>query len=135
MAEGSFGSRQVGTTGHEILNREGKIVAWTMDGLWAAIIVGLLNGLDRRPVPDASPPMTSGDDTEATAREAIGHLAHNGLAVRWELPGEPSEAVAELVESCLADGKVGETVGELGCRYVMKRLADDWLGISGIETG
>ena len=31
-------------------------------------------------------------DMEDTAREAISHLAFHGLRIRWDIPGEPSEA-------------------------------------------
>ena len=35
--------RRVGTTGHEILNPGGEVVAWTVDEHWAALIAALLN--------------------------------------------------------------------------------------------
>jgi hypothetical protein len=38
-----YTARASGSTGQEILNPDGEIVAWTVDGWWAAIIVGLLN--------------------------------------------------------------------------------------------
>lgn len=38
-----FHARQVGTTGHEIVNPDGQVVAWTVDDHWAAIVVTLLN--------------------------------------------------------------------------------------------
>jgi hypothetical protein len=39
----SFSARQVGTTGHEILNSHGEVVAWAVDGYWAAILLAALN--------------------------------------------------------------------------------------------
>ena len=36
-------TRRSGTVGHEILSPEGEIVACTVDGWWASVIVGLLN--------------------------------------------------------------------------------------------
>jgi hypothetical protein len=39
----SFTFRRVGTTGCEIL-ADGKVIAWTMDEPWAAVIVALLDG-------------------------------------------------------------------------------------------
>jgi hypothetical protein len=33
-----------GSVGQEILNPDGEVIAWTVDGCWAAIIVALLNG-------------------------------------------------------------------------------------------
>jgi hypothetical protein len=39
-----FSFRRVGTTGHEIINADGVVIAWTVDEGWAARIVGLLNG-------------------------------------------------------------------------------------------
>lgn len=39
-----FHYRQSGTTGCELLDPDGRVVAWTVDAGWAGIIVGLLNG-------------------------------------------------------------------------------------------
>jgi hypothetical protein len=75
----------------------------------------------------------SREDLEATAREAISHLSYHDLVFRWDLPGEPSEAVKRLVASYFQDGEIVSTLSHLACRYVMKALADDHLGISGIE--
>lgn len=36
--------RRSGTTGHEILDPNGTVIAWSVDAGWAGIIVGLLNG-------------------------------------------------------------------------------------------
>ena len=41
-----FHARQVGTTGHEIVNPAGQVVGWTVDASWAAVIVALLNQTD-----------------------------------------------------------------------------------------
>jgi hypothetical protein len=38
-----FAYRRSGTTGHEILDPNGLVIAWTVDVGWAGIIVGLLN--------------------------------------------------------------------------------------------
>jgi hypothetical protein len=35
--------RASGTAGYEIIDPEGEIVAWTVDGWWASVIVDLLN--------------------------------------------------------------------------------------------
>jgi hypothetical protein len=43
MVPETFTFRLVGTTGCEIL-ADGVVVAWTTDGYWAAVIVGLLDG-------------------------------------------------------------------------------------------
>jgi hypothetical protein len=40
----SYWFRCVGTTGCEILDPTGAVLAWTVDEAWAAIIVRLLNG-------------------------------------------------------------------------------------------
>ena len=37
-----FRARQVGTTGHEILDPQGTVIAWTVNEPWAAVIVALL---------------------------------------------------------------------------------------------
>jgi hypothetical protein len=50
-------TRRSGTVGHEILSPEGEIVAWTIDGCWAAIIVGLLDRVEgRNPTHDTRNP-------------------------------------------------------------------------------
>jgi hypothetical protein len=85
------------------------------------------------PGPGTDPGGDGGVDNEATAREAISHLAYNGLALRWDLPGEPSDEVRSLVASHFREDEIVETLSELACRYAMKRLADDHLGLSGIE--
>jgi hypothetical protein len=41
----SFSFRLVGTSGCEIL-ADGKVVAWTTNGYWAAIIVAVLDGAE-----------------------------------------------------------------------------------------
>ena len=38
-----FQARRVGTTGHEIVSPDRQVVGWTVDQLWAAILVALLN--------------------------------------------------------------------------------------------
>jgi hypothetical protein len=45
MADGDafFTTRQVGTTGHELLNPSGEVIGWTVDAVWAAVVVNLLN--------------------------------------------------------------------------------------------
>jgi len=136
----TYTARQCGTTGHKIL-ADGEVVAWTVDGTWAAVIVELLNGAPHRvprPLPDArtATESVSADDaadSEATAREAISHLAFHGVALRWGLPGEPSEAVKKLVVTYFSDGEIAGTLSELACRHVMKALADDHLGLGKIE--
>ena len=37
-----FSYRQSGTCGHEILDPDGSVIAWTVDAGWAGIITGLL---------------------------------------------------------------------------------------------
>jgi len=51
-----FAARPCGSTGHEILNQDGEVVAWTVDSVWAARIVELLEMAaegdpDRRKLP------------------------------------------------------------------------------------
>ncbi len=43
-----FSTRRSGSVGHEIVTPEGEIVAWTVDGWWAAVIVALLNDAEER---------------------------------------------------------------------------------------
>lgn len=38
--------RRVGTTGHEILNIDGHVVAWAIDKRWANLIAQLLDQAD-----------------------------------------------------------------------------------------
>ncbi len=46
METETFSSRLVGTTGHEILTPDGQVIAWTVDSVWAAVIVALPNGAE-----------------------------------------------------------------------------------------
>ena len=111
------------------MNPDGEIVAWTTDGWWAAVIVALLNGDEEQvcTVPghigrgcgDRKHQPRGAEDSEATAREAISHLAYNGLSVRCELAGDPSDAVTSMVESCFRDGEIAAVLSDLACRYVM----------------
>ena len=41
-------ARASGSVGCEILDPDGEVVAWTVDGWWGATIVGLLNGVEGR---------------------------------------------------------------------------------------
>jgi hypothetical protein len=135
----SFAARRIGTTGHEIVSPQGEVVAWTVDERWAAIVVALLNGAPHqdpgslRSARRETPCADNVADTEATAREAISHLAYDSISLQWNLPGELSEAVRSLVATYFQDGEIVRTLGNLACRYVMKALADDHLGITGIE--
>jgi len=43
MENQGFGFRLCGTTGCEIIDREGFVIAWTVDAAWASVIVELLN--------------------------------------------------------------------------------------------
>ena len=43
-----FSFRRSGTAGCEILNPDGEVVAWTVEELWAALIVALLNESERK---------------------------------------------------------------------------------------
>jgi hypothetical protein len=38
-----FFFRRIGTTGCEILDSEGKVIAWAVDEFWAVLIVAELN--------------------------------------------------------------------------------------------
>jgi hypothetical protein len=46
MSDDAFTVRQVGTTGHEIRDRDGNVIAWTVDSVWATIIAGQLNRVE-----------------------------------------------------------------------------------------
>ena len=54
---GDYVARASGSVGQEILNPDGEVIAWTVDGFVAAIIVALLNGVppDERRNPSARP--------------------------------------------------------------------------------
>ena len=41
-----FTTRPIGTSGYEILSPGGEVVAWTVDGHWAALVVAALNIID-----------------------------------------------------------------------------------------
>ena len=136
----AYVARRRGMVGHGIL-ADGEVMAWTVDGRWAATVVALLNGAEalcpkRLPKCPKAGNDPGGDvdmDTEATARKAISHLAYNGISLRWDFPGEPSDEVEKLVATYFSDGAIVKTLSDLACRYVMKALADDYLGITGIE--
>ena len=55
METETFTFRLVGTTGCEIVGPDG-VIGWTVDLVWAALIVALLNGADDRE-PYAVPPL------------------------------------------------------------------------------
>ena len=43
-----FTARASGSVGCEILDPDGEVVAWTVDGWWAAVIVGLPDEAEER---------------------------------------------------------------------------------------
>jgi len=56
-AQGPFAARRVATTGYEIITPHGEVIAWTVDGYWANIIVTLLT---RSGLSDIGPHAASG---------------------------------------------------------------------------
>ena len=54
----NYVARASGSVGQEILNPDGEVIAWTVDGWWAAAIVDLLNRAEKgdRPSPRAEKP-------------------------------------------------------------------------------
>lgn len=74
-----------------------------------------------------------GGDNEATARAAIEYLTYHipVITVSFSTDDPPSEEMRRLVAPYL-DGISGE-VGELVARYLMQSLANDHLGLGGIE--
>lgn len=46
-AQDSFTARKVASTGHEVIDPGGNVIAWTVDAYWAAIIVALLNRVEQ----------------------------------------------------------------------------------------
>jgi hypothetical protein len=125
---------RVGTAGHEIRDPEGNVVAWAVDEPWAAILVGLLNTTiaDTGAKAEECVAEDSGDHEEA-ARRAIEYLAGHDLVVAVTFPKSdpPSPKVRDLVEPYLRGAQT--EVGDLLVRYVMRRLADEHLGLGGIE--
>jgi hypothetical protein len=60
MVPKSFSFRLVGTVGCEIL-ADGKVIAWTVDERWAAVIVGLMDGVEEEdPTHDERNPSAPG---------------------------------------------------------------------------
>ena len=43
MTNSDFSYRLIGTTGCELLDSDGNVIAWTTDELWAVAITALLN--------------------------------------------------------------------------------------------
>ena len=127
-----FSTSRVGTTGHEIRDPEGNVVAWAVDEPWAAILVALLNTTITGTGAEAEECMAEDSgDSEETTRRAIEYLAGHGVAVAVPFPeaAPPSLQVRALVEPYLRDAQA--EVGDLLVRYVMRRLADDYLGLGG----
>ncbi len=127
-----FSARRVGNTGHEIRDPNGNVVAWTADEPWAAILVALLNTTITGTGAEAHECVAEDSgDKEETARRAIEYLADRALVVTCTFPadGPPSPKVRDLVEPYLR-GARGE-VGGLLVRYVLRRLADEHLGLGG----
>ena len=73
-------------------------------------------------------------DAEETARRAIEYLAGHDLVVAVTFPEDdpPSPQVRALVKPYLRDAQA--EVGDLLVRYLMRRLADDHLGLGGMES-
>jgi hypothetical protein len=46
MLIGGFAIRRVATSGHEICDPNGRVVAWTVDEPWALLIAFLLNRVE-----------------------------------------------------------------------------------------
>ena len=72
-AQGSFAARKVASTGHEVIDPSGNVIAWTVDGHWADIIVALLNRVERHGLGDLGPHAAGGmvampDSKDADAR-------------------------------------------------------------------
>jgi hypothetical protein len=68
-----YSARRCGSTGHEILNPDGEVIAWTVDGRWAEAIVALLNTTEvsSPPLPEARPgaaAQTNGETRPPTPR-------------------------------------------------------------------
>ena len=51
MDSDAFTIKQVSTAGHEILDPDGNVVAWAVDGTWAALIVALLSRVEVEGLP------------------------------------------------------------------------------------
>jgi hypothetical protein len=134
MDNEAFSSRGVGTTGHEIRDPNGNIVAWAATEPWAAILVALLNTTVADTDAEAQECVAEDSgDKEETARRAIEYLADRALVVTCTFPADdpPSPQVRALVEPYLHDAQA--EVGDLLVRYVLRRLADEHLGLGGIE--
>ena len=130
-----FIARRVGTTGHEIINPEGVVVAWTVDEPWATIIVAVLNPAITGSGGEIQDCTANGGivDNEATARQAIEYLADHSpvVTVRFPADDSPSLQVMGVIEPYLHD--TAAEIGELLAGYAMNTLADDFLGLGGID--
>jgi hypothetical protein len=137
----AFTTRRVGTTGHEILAPNGTVVAWTVDGYWAAVMVAAMNEAPSEyqtasRTPDSALVDPQPDvDLEPVARRAIEYLADHEFQFTWTFPDDdpPSEQVRSLVMRYLSDGEIHATMSDMVCKYIVRQLADDHLGFVGIE--
>ena len=85
--------RRSGLSGHEILDPEGLVIAWTVDVGWAGIIVGLLNGAALQP-PTKEKKMTK-DEIKNLIMTLLKHRP-DLVIVRTETPAEKRELVKIL---------------------------------------
>jgi hypothetical protein len=56
----TFTARSSGSSGYEVL-ADGEVVAWTVDGYWAAAITAMLNENEARPGPATCLPRPADD--------------------------------------------------------------------------
>jgi hypothetical protein len=76
--QGPFTARKVASSGHEVFDPNGNVIAWTVDGYWAAVIVALLNRLELGGFGDDSHIAATGGNVApkhsvATSRQDAGH--------------------------------------------------------------
>lgn len=69
-----FVVRRVGTTGHEVLDPDGTVVAWATDEPWALVIAALLNRIEAEGLSSISE-----SSTRATVRILEKRHIHNEI--------------------------------------------------------
>ncbi len=134
-ADTSFSFRRVATSGCEIAAPDGVVIAWTVDAVWVAMLVDLLNRDAPGDIVGTGGCDNGGnaEDDEENARRAIEWLSDHEPVVTVTFPtgDPPSVRVKDLVEPYLR--RAEPEVAELLARYTMKSLADDFLGPGRID--
>jgi hypothetical protein len=128
---GGFTARRIATTGHEILDPAGTVVAWTTDGPWAAVLVSLLNGTAGNTTQGR--PTTRRCKGEAeTARRAIKWLSVNTPLVTIAFPEEPPDRIWGFLGPYFLN--TADEAGELVRDGIVRQIEHDYPECAGVTV-